>query len=195
MSQPALLYRPISALRLALLCLGLAALCVPVSATVMRYLEIEELARLSTDVLHGQVVSTKTYWDESHTRILTAVRVQITEAFKGSAKPNEIVTITQAGGELDGLRQDYSGRPIFTVGEAVVIFTKPGRRGDHIVIGLKQGKLRVAGTEALRDFSGITLLEQRASAPGTARAATGQPTRVQTRLTLNELRQRVANAR
>ena len=191
MSQTVLPRRLRTALRLTLLCLGLVSLGSPARATVMRYLEIEELARLSTNVFHGEILSTKVYWDESHTRILTAVRVQITEALKGSARPRDIVTITQAGGELDGLRQEYVGRPIFNVGESVVLFTKPGRQGDHLVIGLKQGKLRVVGAEAQRDFSGITLLDtSTANAPRRLNV-----NGVQTRLSLSELRQRVAKAR
>jgi len=195
MSQTVLLCRLRTVWRLTLLCLCLASLNSPANATVMRYLEIEELARLATNVFHGEILSTKVYWDESHTRILTAVRVQITESLKGGTRPRDIVTITQAGGELDGLRQEYFGRPIFNVGESVVLFTKPGRQGDHLVIGLKQGKLRVVGTEAVRDFSGITLLDTGVANPPRRLTANGAGTRVQTRLALSELRQRVANAR
>ena len=164
-------------------------------ATIVRYLEVEELARLSTDVIHGQVISTRTYWDESHTRIYTAVRVQVTETFKGIAQRGAIVTITQLGGELDGMRLDYSGRPQFGSGEAVVLFTKTGQKKDLIVVGMKQGKLRVVGDEVVRDFSGLTLVE----GPGTAAkdsanraAALRPPVRVQTRMSLSELRQRLA---
>lgn len=167
----------------------------PAQATVMRYLEIEELARLSTLVFHGQVVSTKVFWDDSHTRIFTAVRVQVSETFKGAAQPGQLLTITQLGGQLDGLRLDYAGRPVFEVGEAVVLFTKPGRGGELLVVGLKQGKLRVTGAEAVRDFAGITLMERPpTNKPGQA-VALGQSTRVQSRLSLGELRQRIANAR
>lgn len=195
MSRTVLLCRLRTAWRLTLLCLCLATLNSPVHATVMRYLEIEELARLSTNVIHGEILSTKVYWDESHTRILTAVRVRISESLKGNTHPNDIVTITQAGGELDGLRQEYFGRPIYTVGESVVLFTKPGRQGDHLVIGLKQGKLRIVGAEAVRDFSGITLIETGVANPPRRLNTSGAGTRVQTRLSLSELRQRVANAR
>lgn len=179
-----------------LLCLSLlpALLLNPAQATVMRYLAVEELARLATEVFQGQVVSTKVYWDEGHTCIYTAVRVQINESFKGAAKRGEIVTITQLGGELDGRRLDYGGRPVFNAGEAVVLFTKPGRHRDLIVIGMKQGKLRVTGAEAVRDFSGLTLLEKTAAAQTGQAAALGQPVRVQTQLSLAELRQRIAHA-
>lgn len=183
--------RPLAAWCGAILCLSLLGSSVRVHATVMRYLEIEELTRLSANVIAGEVVSTKVYWDESHTRILTAVQVRVSENLKGGFKASEIVTITQAGGELDGLRQDYFGRPVFTVGETVVLFTKPGRQNDHLVIGLKQGKLRVVGSEAQRDFSGITLIQPGASAS----LGNTQTTRVQTRLPLSELRQRIANTR
>jgi hypothetical protein len=180
---------------LRLLCLSLVLALLPNSAqaTVMRYLEIEELARLSTAVFHGQVISTKVYWDESHTRIFTAVRVQVNESLKGTAKRGAFVTITQLGGELDGLRLDYGGRPVFAVGESIVLFTKSGDKGELLVVGLKQGKLRVAGDEVIRDFSGLSLVEK-TTKPGQA-VALKQPARVQTRLSLDELRQRVANAR
>jgi hypothetical protein len=173
----------------------LALLLCPAHATVMRYLEVEDLTKLSTEVFHGQVVSTRVYWDDKHTRIYTAVRVRISESFKGAAKRGEVVTVTQLGGELDGLRLDYSGRPTFNVGEAVVLFAKPGRNHDLIVVGLKQGKLRVVGDEAIRDFSGITLLEKTADAKTNRAAVPGKAPQVQTRLSLAELRQRVVNAR
>jgi hypothetical protein len=177
------------------LCLSLllASLLNPAQATVMRYLEIEELTRLSTAVFHGQVISTKVYWDENHTRIFTAVRVQVNESLKGTAKRGAFVTITQLGGELDGLRLDYGGRPVFEVGESIVLFTKPGDKGELLVVGLKQGKLRIAGDEVIRDFSGLSLVEKTVK-PGQA-VALRQPARAQTRLSLSELRQRVANAR
>lgn len=179
-------------------CLLMTGLFSDTQATVMRYLQIEELAQLSTDVIHGQVLSTRTYWDETHTRIYTAIRVQVNESFKGAAKRGGIVTITQLGGEIDGMRLDYSGRPQFTSGEGVVLFTKTGRHQDLIVVGLKQGKLRVVGTDVLRDFSGITLLEEsgtnNAGLAGKAGRSTvaSKPVRIQTRMTLDELRQRLA---
>lgn len=193
MFKAILLCRPRPCLQVVLPCLLLTGLITAAQATVMRYLEVEELARLSTDVIHGQVLSTRTYWDESHTRIYTAVRVQVYESFKGAARRGKVVTITQLGGELDGMRLDYSGRPQFSNGEAVVLFTKAGRQQDLIVVGLKQGKLRVVGAEVVRDFSGITLLaETPATNNSKASRAVSQPARVQTRMPLSELRQRLA---
>ncbi len=194
MLKAPLLCLPKLCLKLILPCLLVTGLFADAHATVMRYLEIEELAQLSTDVFQGQVLSTRTYWDESHSRIYTAVRVQVNETLKGAAKRGALVTITQLGGELDGMRLDYSGRPQFSNGESLVLFTKAGRKQDLIVVGLKQGKLRVVGDEVVRDFSGITLLEETAATNlgKTGRAAAGKPQRIQTRMTMSELRQRLA---
>jgi hypothetical protein len=170
---------------------GALALCGinPARATMMKYLSVEDLTRNASDVFQGQVVSTRSYWDAERTRIFTAVRVQLSECYKGTAKRGQVVTITQLGGELDGRRLDYAGRPEFAVGEAVVLFTKAGRQGDFVVVGLKQGMLRVKGDQALRDFSGITLLDS------TGALKQSRPVPVQTRVSLDELRQRIASAR
>lgn len=195
MSKATLLGRLRICLQVVLSGLVMTGLFTDAQATIVRYLEVEELARLSTDVIHGQVLSTRTYWDESHARIYTAIRVQVNETFKGAAPRGAIVTITQLGGELDGMRLDYNGRPQFNTGETVVLFTKKGQKQDLIVIGMKQGKLRVVGDEVVRDFSGLTLLDDTAAAAkGTANRATAARTsvRVQTKMTMGELRQRLA---
>ncbi|MGH9853346.1 MAG: hypothetical protein ACREBD_26190 [Blastocatellia bacterium] len=162
----------------------------PASATIMQYLEIEDLTRLSSDVFHGQVISTNTYWNAERTHIYTSVRVRISESFKGATRRDQFVTVTQPGGEKDGLRMDYAGRPEFAVGESVALFTVRGKNDDFIVVGLKQGKMRVERGEIVRDFSGIMLVERlnggRNLRPVTPRS---------TRLTMEELRNRIARAR
>ncbi len=195
MFKAILLCRPRTYLKVLLTGLVLIGCLASAQATIVRYLEVEELAQLSTDVIHGQVLSTRTYWDEGHTRIYTAIRVQVNEVFKGAVKSGGIVTITQLGGELDGMRLDYNGRPQFSNGETVVLFTKTGRNQDLIVVGLKQGKLRVVGDDVVRDFSGLTVLDGKAvAAQGAGKGANvrSTPARIQTKMTMNELRQRLA---
>jgi hypothetical protein len=166
-----------------------AIMTAPARATIMQYLEIEELTRLSSDVFHGQVVSTSVYWNAERTHIYTAVRVRINETFKGSTRRDQIVTVTQPGGEKDGIRMDYSGRPEFAVGESVALFTIRGKKDDFIVVGLKQGKMRVERGEVIRDFSGIVLLD------GVGRGKSLRSVNLKsTRLTVDELRNRVARA-
>ena len=161
-----------------------------VKATIMQRLEVEELARNSTDVFHGQIVSTQTYWNAEHTRIYTGVNVRINESFKGSSLRGETIRVAQLGGEKDGFKTDYAGRPEFTAGETVVLFTTRTRSNELTVVGLKQGKMLVNGQSVTRDFSGLMLIERSKSGK--------EPQLLKTtsmQLTLNELRQRVASAK
>jgi hypothetical protein len=178
-------------LRLSLLFSLLAALVVaPVYATVMRYMSVEDLTRRSSDVIYGQVISAEADWNSDRTRILTRIRVRIDEALKGSLTPSQIVTVTQFGGEINGHRWDYAGRPIFTAGELVVLFTTRGKQNDLNVVGLKQGKMYVEKGEVRRDLSGITFVERAPGGRGFQQVAP-QPFR----MTLVELRNRIAATR
>src|SRR5262249_59418170 len=75
-------------------------------ATIMKYLEIEDLTRLSSDIFQGQVMSTDVYWNQERTRIYTATRVRVNESFKGTTHRDQLVTVLQLGGEKDGIRMD-----------------------------------------------------------------------------------------
>ena len=177
-------------------CLSVAVLLVcsfsSAEATLMKYLEVEDLARRATEVIHGEVISTKTYWDDAHQHILTGVRVQVSDCYKGKSMRGAVVSLVQLGGTLDGLTMDYSGRPTFRVGESLVVFARPNQHNELLVVGLKQGKLAVRGNEAVRELSGISFVD--ADLTPTGNRATGRKT-VQMRYTLNELRDRVARVR
>jgi hypothetical protein len=178
-------------LRLFLLASLLAALIVlPAQATVMQFLSVENLTRRSSDVFYGQVISTETEWDADRTNIYTRIHVRIEEPFKGSLSRSQIVTVTQLGGHIDGETLHYEGRPEFFKNELVVLFTKRGKNNDFIVVGLKQGKMTVEGGEVKRDLSGITFVERSADSRG-LRQITVKPERI----TIAQLRNRVANAR
>lgn len=181
---------------LILLLMAVAALFVALSsqATIMQRLEIEELTRNSSDVFHGQIISTETYWNPEHTRIYTAAHLRINESFKssnnGATKRGNLVKVVQLGGEKDGVRMDYAGRPEFTAGESVVLFATRNRNNELTVVALKQGKMHVEGQTVIRDFSGLTLLNGTKAGkelPGLKATST--------QLTLDELRQRIARTR
>ncbi len=177
---------------LVLLLLAALALFLALSsqATIMQRLEIEELARNSSDVFHGQIVSTETYWNAEHTRIYTGVGVRVNETFKGAARRGDVVKVVQLGGEKDGFKTEYTGRPEFSAGESVVLFTTRNRNNELTVVALKQGKMLVDGQTVTRDFSGLVLVDRDKSGKNFMPVKS-----VSTQLTLNELRQRVARAK
>src|SRR5689334_12368954 len=181
---------PIRLLFLLLLAVAALFLVLSTQATIMQRLEVEELARNSSDIFHGQVISTETYWNAEHTRIYTGAQVRINEPLKGASKRSDVVKVVQLGGEKDGVKIDYAGRPEFAVGESVVLFTTRNRNGELTVVALKQGKMRVEGQTVIRDFSGLTLTD------GVKVGKSLQPVKAMpTQLTMEELRQRVARAK
>ncbi|HMV86084.1 MAG TPA: hypothetical protein PLD20_31620 [Blastocatellia bacterium] len=177
---------PLTLLLLLLLAAAAIFLALSAQATVVQRLEIEELTRLSTDVFHGEIVSTQTYWNAEHTRIYTGVNVRINESLKGSSRRGETIKVVQLGGEKDGSKTDYAGRPEFQAGESAILFTTRTRNNELTVVGLKQGKMQVNGQTVTRDFSGLTVLE-RSKSGGELQAAKASPMQ----LTLTELRERV----
>jgi hypothetical protein len=163
----------------------------PAYATIMHLMNVETLTRRSSEIFHGQVTSIETVWNADRSRIYTRISVRVEELLKGTLNRSQIVTVTQLGGELDGLRLDYPGRAIFSKNENVVLFTKRGNNNDLVIIGLKQGKMTVEGGEVRRDLSGLTLVKQRQDGRGLQQITTPGSLR----MTLGELRNRIAATR
>jgi hypothetical protein len=130
--------RPLFAV-LALLLAGLVA--PPAGATQMRHLDTRGLVRGSNDIVIGTVESTRSYWDPAHTHILTDVTVRVSESLKGAAATT--LTLTQIGGEVDGLRYDIEGSPRFSAGEEALLFVWRDARGRAQVNALAQGKFDI----------------------------------------------------
>lgn len=151
--------------------LGLALSVLPAGASTMRFLEVEDLARSSTLVARARILSARARWTEGQKGIVTEVRAVVLGALASSGVPpreGRQITILQAGGEVDGVRLDWIGRPTFEPGEDLILFLQPHDPADPadermIVVGGKQGKMRVlpqagAGAGALvveRNLAGI----------------------------------------
>ncbi len=117
------------------------------NATTIRPLDASALVRSSSDIVVGTVVSQSSRWDGSHRRIVTDVKVLVSERLKGA--PADTLTLTQLGGELDGARYEVPGAPRFKIGEEIVLFAWRDKKGLAQANGLSQGKCEVT-----RDASG-----------------------------------------
>lgn len=173
-----------------LLLLGLA-LAVPAAATTVVHMDTRALARRSSDIVVGEVTGLRAYWNEAHTRILTDVSVRVSESLKGA--PASDLTLTQLGGELDGLRYDIPGGPSFAKGEEALLFVWRDAAGRPQVNGLAQGKFEIG-----RDAASGARLVQR-SMPGlgigdarTLRAA--RPGEAPARVTLDTFKAEIRRA-
>jgi hypothetical protein len=166
-------------LLLALLLAGLATR--PAGATQMRHLDTRALVRGSDDIVVGTVEGVRSYWDAAHRHILTDVTVRVSETLKGAG--GATLTLTQVGGEVDGMRYDIEGSPRFAPGEEALLFVWRDTRGRAQVNGLAQGKFDIRRDPAtgvarvqrglpgfgVRDVRTLALVPAGDEAPGSLR--------------------------
>jgi hypothetical protein len=110
-------------------------------ATTMQRLDTRALTIQSQEIVVGQVEQVSSYWNASHTKILTDVTVRVTQSLKGGSASR--VVLTQFGGELDGVRYSIPGCPAFSPGEEALFFVWHDPRGRAQVNGLAQGKFDI----------------------------------------------------
>ncbi len=143
-------------------CLALLLGLTSFAATLER-MSLEEMTAKSTAIVRAKAISSSTEFLGS--TIYTRTRFQILERWKGPE--GTTVDVSEPGGRVGGVTQNYSGVPRFTTGQEVILFLWTGPSGRTQVIGLSQGVLQVerpaAGeAEVSREPSGEAVL-----APGT----------------------------
>jgi len=125
---------------LGLLLLG-ALSSAPALATTLTHLDTRALTRSSQEIVIGTVVETRSHWNSAHTRIVTEIDVDVRETIKGS--PATRVTLTQMGGEVDGVRVSVPGCAAFHPGEEALLFVWRDPHGRAQLTGLAQGKFEI----------------------------------------------------
>lgn len=147
----------------------------PAAATRVIHLDTKSLVHESSDIVIGQVEGTRAHWNERHTKIVTDVDVRVTQTLKGS--PATRVTLTQLGGDIDGMRYEVPGSPVFTSGEEALLFLWRDTRGRAQVNGLAQGKFDIRRDPATgerlvqRALPGLAINDTRNLGPVRAGAA------------------------
>jgi hypothetical protein len=111
------------------------------NATQVVHLDTRALTHESSDIVIGTVTAQKSYWNAAHTRILTDVIISVSQSLKGA--PAGEITLTQLGGEVDGMRYSVPGSPTFRVGEEALVFAWRDTNGRPQVDGLAQGKFEI----------------------------------------------------
>jgi len=149
-------------------------------------LSIEQMAARAALVLHGNVAS-KTVQRDREGRIYTRIELAVAEEWKGAAKTNRFILV-QGGGVLGEEVAMVSGQEEFSIGEEVVLFLVLNQRHEGVVIGLTQGKFKVA-TDASGGKTVYNMFHGRA--PG----KTGEAQANGKGLSLGELKQRVQGGR
>lgn len=131
--------------RIALVWLAFASTMVAASfaahATVMRQMDVEDLARAARVVAVVRVESVQAGWD--HGSIRTNAML-VRESVIAGAAPAKI-HVSVLGGTVDGISAVYTAATRFREGDRLVVFLEPrrGHDGEWLVTGEFQGAFAV----------------------------------------------------
>jgi hypothetical protein len=168
----------------ALLLFGLtiSALLVHDASAQLARMTLDDLAKASTSIVHGQATASRTVWNSEGTQILTEVTVQVQDQLKGSGGSTTVITIP--GGQIGNVIYEVSDMPTIDEGEEVLVFVWQHPSGRNLVTGGTQGKLLVerASTLALPQVTGMF---------GLARTDAGKNGGAETALSLADLKTRI----
>ncbi len=111
------------------------------SGAVFPRVTAEQLTAQSQLILEGNIVRSWTAWDPEHKYIWTHFEVAVTDALRGAR--TSTITISEPGGDLEGIHQRFSGAVSYSRGEAMVLFLSRTPIGYWRVVGGPQGKFSV----------------------------------------------------
>jgi hypothetical protein len=139
----------------ALLLLGPA----PSGATVLLTASLDDLARVSSAVVRGQVLEVTPV--RIGGRIETRVTMAVDRVYRGTA--DETVELVVEGGRLGNLVSRVAGAAAFSVGDQVVVFCERRSDGQLTPTGMSLGVFRlVTGTDgverAVRQLDGLSFV-------------------------------------
>ena len=115
-----------------------AVLAVPLLATTLEQLTLDEMIQKSSTIVRARV--TGSHSAEHGADIYTYSELQVLEAWKGPA----ITEVAVPGGVAHGIRQSVIGAPELKSGQEYVLFLWTSHSGITQVIGLSQGLFKLS---------------------------------------------------
>lgn len=161
-----------------------AQLClIPLAATTLERLSLDEMIEKSTAIVRGRVGGCGAQF---RGRIVyTFCSVQVLERLKGPEA--SLVSVATPGGNAGGVKQTFSGTPVLTQGTEHVFFLWTGRTGITQIIGLSQGLLQIK-----QSANGEMMVTRQASTETMLDPMTGRPVAdAPVSMTLSDLRARI----
>ena len=148
---------------------------VPVTATTLQQLSLDEMALQSTSIIRAKVLSAGAMLRGGD--VYTVYRVDTLESLKSPHPGLGVQEVAVSGGATAGIRQVTAGAPALRVGGEYVMFLWTSRSGLTQIMGLSQGLFsvraemleedplltRVAANERMLDSSGRPVHDAAAS--------------------------------
>jgi len=154
------------------------------AATQIEYVSPQQMGDEAALVVRGEVSGVRSFWNATHTKILTETTVSVDETYKGAGV--SAARILQLGGVADKIRMHVHGALSWRTGEEVVVFLDRLDSGAYRVTGFSQGKFNIERDPATGDaFITRPMLEDTDVLTAPARDGRG-PDMVPARMPLDE---------
>ncbi len=176
--------------------LAVIASATTAQATIVIRASVEEMTDVCRRCVYGTVRGKTVALDREKGEITTTWTLRVDETFLGENAGDLALTvrggtIAKAGRDGADLSQDYVGAPRFAEGERVVVFLWKDAAGRLQVLGEAQGSFRVTHDERLGEDVCENRVEGLSFVDRAGKTASAEPTK----LTLRDMRRRVADAR
>jgi len=138
--------------------LALVLSVLPAGASTFLAMSDDQLVAESTAVVQGTVVSVDSFWNASHTVIVTEVVVEVEKNVVGQAP--SFVTLRTFGGTVGDYTVQAHGFPTFREGERSLLFLGAAKEGEALrVTGYQLGHYRIVTNSQGVDIAVPTLDE------------------------------------
>ena len=122
----------------------LGSLALPVRATTLLALSLEELVTRADLIVLGSVMRTESRWAKPGRMIVTDAEVQVTQSLKGDTPSGGTIVVTLPGGAVDSIALTIPGAPHLSTGQQALLFLQRGKsQSDLRIVGMSQGALVV----------------------------------------------------
>jgi hypothetical protein len=121
----------------AIVLVGGMASMLPLCATTMVSMSMEQLTQASSDIVQGSVVKQVSEWNAIHTQIVTITTFEVSQTLKGSAPSS--VQVRQLGGTVGHMAVTVPGAVTFRPQGEYVLFLEPADDSTYHVVGMTQG--------------------------------------------------------
>lgn len=160
-------------MRLVAISVFLAGAVIPVPATILQQLTLDEMARKSTSIVHVRVTGSSDVVRGGD--VFTLYKFRTLESLKPGPMVREVAV---PGGVAGGMRQVVAGAPTLRTGREYVLFLWTSRSGLTQLIGMSQGLFsversttidprasRAASDEQMLDAAGRAVRDETLSMP------------------------------
>jgi hypothetical protein len=107
-----------------------------IEATTILRRSLEDMCRISEQIVHGRVVSKQSAYEPGG-QIWTTYSIEVDDCLKGAAKSGS--PIKQIGGQVGDIRLEAVGVPHFGLGDEILLFARDPGTGWRTVVNGPQG--------------------------------------------------------